>query len=391
MIHQRRSLKSLSRKLMAFLLVMQLFAGFPVQHIQSRAEAETGRINIAQLSARISEPGGYFGSDNLVSNELSYQHVIPRLAQTGVTGGVYLGVGPDQSFTYLAAIRPTKAFMIDIRRDCLLHHLLFKALFMTGHNRVEYLSLMFGKPVPPKTKDWNKKSIKELVEYIDRTPSDPKLYDKYRTEIKQLINKFGFNLNERDHEAIARIYQAFYQSGMEVRYVIRDRPMPSNRYFPSYRAVLLESDQNNQQRNYLATEESYQFLKKMQEQNKIIPVTGDLSGEHAVREIGKYLRETGETVSAFYVSNVEFYLWRQSGSFERFVQNLKSLPINEHSVIIRSYFNYAYYAYQHPQTYENHFSVQLLQTIESVIKDSEPSTGGYNSYYDLVTRHLVEY
>lgn len=378
-------------KMIAILLTTQLLVGFPVQRSEFAIEAQSSRVNIAQLSQKISEPGGYFGSDNLVSNELSYQHIIPKFNEIGVTGGVYIGVGPDQSFTYIAAIKPSKAFMIDIRRDCLLHHLLFKALFMMSRNRAEYLSLMFGKPVPAHLKDWNKRSLKELIEYIDRTPSDAKLYEKYRTDIKQLITKFGFNLSDREHEAIQRIYQAFYQSGMEVRYVIRDRPMPSNRYFPSYRSILLETDLNNQQRNYLATEDSYQFLKKMQEQNLIIPVTGDLAGEHAVRAIGKYLQETGEKVSAFYVSNVEFYLWRQSGSFERFVQNLKSLPITDKSVIIRSYFNYAYYAYQHPLTVENHFSVQLMQTIGSVIKDMEPATGGYNSYYDLVTRHLIEY
>jgi hypothetical protein len=378
-------------KLVAILLATQLLSGFPTHHSYFALEAQASRINVAQLSQKISEPGGYFGSDNLVSNELSYQHIIPRLQEMGVSGGVYLGVGPDQSFTYIAAIRPSKVFMIDIRRDCLLHHLLFKALFMSARNRAEYLSLMFGRPVPAHLKDWNKKSLKELIEYIDRTPADTKLVEKYRTDIKQLVNKFGFNLSDRDHEALARIYQAFYQAGMEVRYVIRDRPMPSNRYFPSYRSILLETDLNNQQRNYLATEESFQFLKKMQDQNLIIPVTGDLSGDHAVREIGKYLRETGEKVSAFYVSNVEFYLWRQSGSFERFVQNLKSLPIDNRSVIIRSYFNYAYYAYQHPKTVENHFSVQQFQTIESVIKDMDPATGGYNSYYDLVTRHMVDY
>ena len=378
-------------KLIAILIATQLLVGFPAQRSEFAIEAQASRINIAQLSQKISEPGGYFGSDNLVSNELSYQHIIPKFNEIRVTGGVYVGVGPDQSFTYIAAIKPSKAFMIDIRRDCLLHHLLFKALFMMSRNRAEYLSLMFGKPVPTHLKDWNKRTLKELIEYIDRTPSDAKLYEKHRTDIKQLITKFGFNLSDREHEAIQRIYQAFYQSGMEVRYVIRDRPMPSNRYFPSYRSILLETDLNNQQRNYLATEDSYQFLKKMQDQNLIIPVTGDLAGEHAVRAIGKYLQETGEKVSAFYVSNVEFYLWRQSGSFERFVQNLKSLPITDKSVIIRSYFNYAYYAYQHPLTVENHFSVQLMQTIDSVIKDMEPVAGGYNSYYDLVTRHLIEY
>jgi hypothetical protein len=379
-------IRLIALKLVAISLLTQLFAGVPVS-----LSEKSNRLNLIQLSQRISEPGGYFGSDNLVSNELSLQHVIPKLNKIGVSGGVYLGVGPDQSFTYITAIKPSKAFMIDIRRDCLLHHLLLKSLFQLSHNRIEYLSLMFARPIPPKSKEWNKKPLKDLVEYIDRTPSDPKLYEKYRAEMKPLINSFGFNLTEREQEALEKIHRAFYQSGMETRYVIRDRPMPSNRYFPSFRSILLETDLDNEQRSYLATEDNYQFLKKMQDENRIIPVTGDLSGEHAVKEIGKYLKETGEKVSAFYVSNVEFYLWRQSGSFDRFVSNLKSLPIDEKSVIIRSYFNYAYYAYQHPLTIENHFSVQLLQTIESVIKDSDSATNNYNSYYDLVTRHVIDY
>ena len=172
-------------KLVAISLLTQLFAGVPASPPDTLVKSN--RINLIQLSQRISEPGGYFGSDNLVSNELSLQHVIPKLNQMGVTGGVYLGVGPDQSFTYIAAIKPSKAFMIDIRRDCLLHHLLLKSLFQLSHNRIEYLSLMFARPIPPKSKEWNKKPLKDLVEYIDRTPSDPKLYEKYRAEIKPLI------------------------------------------------------------------------------------------------------------------------------------------------------------------------------------------------------------
>jgi hypothetical protein len=373
-------------KSVALLVAVLLFASSPSYLQQPAATAR--RMSLAQISARISEPNGYFGSDNLVSNELSYQHVLPKLTQMGVTGGVYIGVGPDQGFTYIAHIKPTRAFMLDIRRDNLLQHLLYKALFVMSRNRIEYLALLFGKPLPPRYKEWDSRSITDLVDYIDRTPSDPKLFERTAAEVKQKVTSFGFNLNERDYETISRTHRAFYQSGLETRYTIRDRPSPSGRFFPSYRSLLLETDLNNQNHNYLATEASFQFLKRMHEKNLIIPVTGDLSGDHAVKEIGRYLRETGEKVSAFYTSNVEFYLWRQTGSFERFVENLKSLPIDEHSVIIRSYFNYAYYAYQHPQTVENYFSVQLLQTIDSLIKDQ--NAGGYQGYYDLVTRHIVE-
>src|SRR5215210_4329991 len=83
----------------------------------------------AALSARLSEQGGYFDSDNLISNETSYLHVLGKLRELGVSNGVYIGVGPDQNFTYISKIRPRMAIIIDIRRDNLLQHLLFKALF----------------------------------------------------------------------------------------------------------------------------------------------------------------------------------------------------------------------------------------------------------------------
>ena len=70
--------------------------------------------------------------------------------------------------------------MLDIRRDNLLQHLLFKALFGMAHNRVEYLCLLFGRPLPPRAREWNGKSIRELTDYIDRTPSNPKLIERAR-------------------------------------------------------------------------------------------------------------------------------------------------------------------------------------------------------------------
>jgi hypothetical protein len=58
---------------------------------------------------RLSEPEGAFDTDNLVSNEKSYLDVSPALVAGHVTGGAYLGVGPDQNFSYIARVRPTFA------------------------------------------------------------------------------------------------------------------------------------------------------------------------------------------------------------------------------------------------------------------------------------------
>ncbi len=127
----------------------------------------------AGLSQKLSEANGYFDSDNLISNESSYLHVMGKMRQMKVAGGAFIGVGPDQSFSYIAQIRPNIVFMVDIRRDNLLQHLLFKSLFTLSRNRMEYLCLSFGIPVPADLKAWDARGIQEVAAYIDKTPRDP--------------------------------------------------------------------------------------------------------------------------------------------------------------------------------------------------------------------------
>src|SRR3989442_11839671 len=67
-----------------------------------------------------SEEGGYFRFENFLSNELAFQYVIPALKELTKPGGVYLGVGPEQNFTYIVALEPKMAFITDIRRQNML-------------------------------------------------------------------------------------------------------------------------------------------------------------------------------------------------------------------------------------------------------------------------------
>src|SRR5687768_18357185 len=95
-----------------------------------------------------SEAGGTFRSDNLLSNELQMQHVIPELIRTAVPGRAYLGVGPEQNFTYIAAVKPSIAFIVDIRRGNLNLHLLYKALFELSTDRADFVPALFSKQRP---------------------------------------------------------------------------------------------------------------------------------------------------------------------------------------------------------------------------------------------------
>src|SRR6188508_1159289 len=54
-----------------------------------------------RLSSTFSEPNGFFRSDNLLSNESGYQYIVPDLIAATKSGRVYLGVGPEQNFTYI--------------------------------------------------------------------------------------------------------------------------------------------------------------------------------------------------------------------------------------------------------------------------------------------------
>jgi hypothetical protein len=347
--------------------------------------AALAESTFAQLVARLSEPGGYFDSDNLMSNEASYLHVMGRMRSLGVTGGAYLGVGPDQNFSYMAQVRPRIAFIIDIRRDNLLQQLLFKAAFTRAGNRAEYLALLFGRAMPPASPRWETSTIEDLVAWVDSTPPPPAAAAAAQTTVLSTVKGLELPLDERDLETIARFHRTFIDAGLDLRYTSHNRP--PRPYYPTYRQLLLERDLAGKQANYLSSESDYRFLKSLQERHLVIPVVGDLAGDHALAAIGRLIAERGEKVSAFYTSNVEQYLMRDGLSFDRFAANLRRLPRDQRSVIIRSYFGGGFYR-QHPNAVPGYYSTQLLQTIDTFV--SEHDAGGYQTYRDVVMKHVME-
>jgi hypothetical protein len=89
------------------------------------------------------------------------------------------------------------------------------------------------------------------------------------------------------------------------------------------------------ERSFLATKESFEFMKQLESKNLLIPVVGDFGGPKAIRTVASYLNEKGATVSAFYLSNVEQYL-RQDGMWNNFCRNVRTLPLDSTSTFIRS-------------------------------------------------------
>src|SRR6185295_7576698 len=101
-----------------------------------------------KLSLEFSEPDGQFRSDNLLSNEIYYPSIVPDLIRRTKPGGVYLGVGPEQNFNYIAAIKPKIVFITDIRRGNLWTQLMYKALFEMSKDRADFIGRLFTKKRP---------------------------------------------------------------------------------------------------------------------------------------------------------------------------------------------------------------------------------------------------
>lgn len=328
----------------------------------------------ARTIASLSEAGGYFDTDNLISNESSYLQVVPELEKRGIRGGAYLGVGPDQNFTYIAAVRPSIAVIVDIRRDNLLLHLLFKAIFRMSSTRIEYMSLLFGRQPPADLDAWRTAAVDRLVGRIETASRiDPGALD---ARLERTIRAFGVPLSDDDVRTIRRFHQDFIDAGTSLRFQSAGRPPQLN--YPTFGEMLVDKDSAGRQSNFLGSEDAFQFVRGLENRDLVIPVTGDLAGPLAVASIGRYLAGRNERVRAFYVSNVEFYLFRE-GTYARFVANLQRLPHAGGSVLIRSIFA-GRYAVAGGRPADD--SVSSLQPIDDVL--SGYASGRIRMYADLI-------
>ena len=301
-------------------------------------------LSAAELPARLSdqefwriidtfsEPSGTFHSENFVSNEGRFQLVLPELIRRTKPGRLYVGVGPEQNFTYMVAVRPRMAFIIDIRRGNLHEQLLYKALMELSADRAEFLSRLFSRPRPatagPAT------PIADLFAAFEMVRPTEALYKQnFDAVIQLLTKKHALPLPAEDIEGIDFVYHtAFFADGPELGYRLMGQGR--NMTHPTYAYLMSTDDGAGVQRSYLASEANFLFLKDLQSKNLIVPVVGDFGGTRALPAIAKYARDSGTVVSAFYLSNVEQYL-RADGTAAAFCATVATMPLDETSTFIR--------------------------------------------------------
>ena len=312
-----------------------------------------------RMMNEMSEPWGVFRSENFVSNETSYQWIIPELQRTVPSGRVYLGVAPDQNFTYMVAMKPSISFIVDIRHQNAMQHLMYKALMETSATRAEFLAKLFARPALQGVD--TSATVVALFNALANTRPDSALYrDNLRGIIDQLTKTHGFALSDSERVSLICVYGAFFSQGPTLTYNYGSECRNTAGFYggmpgggggfrggggggggfggmPSYLSMMTEMDGAQVDHGYLATEANYLALKDLEQRNLIVPLTGNFAGDKALRAVGQYVTEHGAKIGAFYVSNVEQYLFMQGDEAARFYRNVATLPLDESSTFIRSY------------------------------------------------------
>ena len=345
------------------------------------AKTEIDAREYARLVSSLSEPEGYFDSDNFISNEAGYLKILPLFNHLSIHGGVYLGVGPDQNYSYLAEVQPQLAFMVDIRRQNLLQHLYYKALFELSPNRVEFLQRLFGRRIDvpdSKATGW---TIGRLVEGIEKAPRDANLETRYVREAEQVVHGWPLQLSDEDFRTIDYVARSLIEGGPELQFTSYNRR--PRYWYPTYRELLLQTDSAGRNTNYLASDERFDVIRTLHRENRIIPVVADLAGSSAILKIARELRARRLMVSCFYLSNVEFYLFG-SARWSAYVRNMQGLPWMPNAVLVRSFSNNWR---AHPASTPGYYMTTVLQRASDFFGNEE--TGRNATYWDLVTNDYI--
>ena len=315
------------------LAVAGMFAATPAARSTAEVPARLSDTEFWKIIQDFSEPSGFFRSDNLLSNEIWFQTIVPGLVSALPAGGVYMGVGPEQNFTYIAALKPRMVFIVDIRRGNMHTQLMYKALFELSADRADFVSLLFSRKRPEGLTASS--SVQDIFSAVTVAPTSEELYKENLKKVTDHLTKTrSLPLPADDLAGIDYVYRNFYTHGPGINYNSSTNG-GGGRAMTTYAALMTTNDGSGQTRSFLASEALFGVLKDLQTKNLLVPIVGDFAGDKALRSVGKYLKDQRASVTAFYLSNVEQYL-NQNGVWQSFCNNVANLPLADHSTFIYS-------------------------------------------------------
>lgn len=331
---------------------------------------------LTRLFRELSEPDRYFFSDNYVSNETSYLQVSAELGARAARGGAYIGVGPEQNFSYIALTQPKLAFIVDIRRGNALQHLLYTAIFEEATSRAHFVALLIGRRHDETSDPGAEARIADVLAHAARAPADAKVFAETHARLLKKIRARGFTLGAEDEKTLEATHRAFFERGLDLSFELHEK---NGRKYPRLRELFAAKDPAGTQSGFLGSESAFRSVQRMQRENRLIPVVGDFAGEHALRRVGDELRKRDLPVSVFYTSNVEQYLM-EPDKWKAWAKNVDALPANEQSLFLRCYLDQGR---RHPLQLEGHRTATLLASFDHFKWRNK--SRGYGSFFQLVT------
>ena len=287
--------------------------------------------------------------------------------------GAYIGVGPEQNLTYIAALKPSIAFIVDLQRGTLLLHLMYKALVELSADRADFMSRLFARPRPANVRSDASAGALFAAFAVGATLAGTRDGEPAAV-LDRLTMTHGMKLSEADRQGIGKTYRSISEGGPNLRGDFgKSAAIPS--WVPSYAEMMSQTDPNGRNQSFLGSEASFATLKAYESNNLIVPVVGDFAGGKALKAVGDYLTRRRLVVGTFYTSNVEDYLFR-SDAWTRFFRNVGALPIDDQSMLIRTYFT------------------QGIEGMREYVDPIRPmlaavTRGDVKTYEDLITRSRV--
>ena len=315
---------------MSMLLIFMLAAASSsVQLAQtSGLPAQLSDQEFWSMVTTVSEPSGRYTGDNWISNEASIQDIIPHLRKLAKPNGAYIGVGPEQNFTYMWALQSKMGFIVDIRRQNMLEILMLKSLFELSPERADFVANLFSRRRPAGL-DANT-SAKALMAAFAAAPSEG--LAKNVESVKASLAKHGFMLGGEDLSRISYVQEIFNRAGLGIVAEYASPGSPGG--IPvTFVDLMTATDRTGQPWSFLSSEAAYRYIKDLHRKNLIVPLVGDFAGPSTIRKVGEYLRQRNTNVATFYLSNVESYL--NGPTMKVFQESLATLPFDSSSMLIR--------------------------------------------------------
>lgn len=286
----------------------------------------------AELSAYFNQlnwlddpPSGPAAADNLMTNEDSIAAAVDQLQAEAPRGQAFIGVGPDQNYSLMAAIGPGSAYILDYRKKNQLLHLYHKAVLEMSETRLGYLEDFWARSQPRENQSGL--DLASLIGRYQAKPLDQNRLGELKLKLRQIISKWNY-LSAADQQEVSRIQARLAGPGPEARFL-------ALKMYPTIGSLILSKTRSGKPAHWLATDVKYQAVRNLSLRDQIFPVVGDWAGTGCLRRLAEKLAAESVNVGAVYISDVEFFLMR-GGLFAKYVANLSRLPLHSQAVIIRT-------------------------------------------------------